>query len=100
MSQYKGDFDNLSRTKPLIRTVSNLKGVTNNLRTFANSLEQLLDSIENFAPTIEMVAKGKDTLVSMIAASRRPMRPMQKKVEQKKPESIDIEEEVSEDNLN
>jgi len=93
MSQYNEDFDNLSRTKPLIRTVSNLKGVTNNIRTFANSLEQLLDSIENFAPTIE----GKDNLVSMIAGSRRPARPIQKNAEHKKPESINIEEEVVED---
>lgn len=99
MSQYKGDFDNLSRTKPLIRTVSNLKDVTNNIRTIANSLEQLLDSIENFAPTIEMVAKGKDNLVSMIAASKRPTRPIQKNVEHEKPESINLEEDVIEDNL-
>jgi len=97
MSQYNEDFDNLSRTKPLIRTVSNLKGVTNNIRSFANSLEQLLDSIENFAPSIEMVAKGKDNLVSMIAGSRRPARPIQKNIEHKKPESINIEEEVIED---
>ncbi|NLT94566.1 MAG: hypothetical protein GXW85_03365 [Clostridia bacterium] len=76
MPYNNGDLQNYSRTKPLIRTVSNLKNVTNNLRMFADSFEQLLNSVENFVPTLEIAAKGKDLLVSkMVPPMRRPVRP-------------------------
>lgn len=99
MSYKKGDFENLSRTKPLIRTVSNLKNVTNNLRMFADSFEQLLNSVENFAPTLEIAAKGKDLLVSKMAPPmRRPARPNPKAVPQKaKLEEKEMENEEREE---
>ena len=67
MPRNNGDLENLRRTKPLIRTVSNLKNVTNNLRMFADSFEQLLNSVENFAPTLEIARQGQGSLVSKMA---------------------------------
>lgn len=81
MPQSRENFENLHRTKPLIRTVSNLKNVTNNIRMFADSFEQLLNSVENFAPTLEIAAKGKDLLVSKMAPPRRPPQNIKQKGE-------------------
>lgn len=72
MPRSNKDFENLSRAKPLLRTVSNLRNATNNIRMFTDSFEQLLNSLESFAPTIEAAAKGKDVLVSKLALPRRP----------------------------
>ena len=94
MPQYNGDFEKLSRTKPLIRTVSNLKNVTNNLRMFADSFEQLLTSVENFAPTLEVAAKGKDLLVSKMASP--PRRPPVRPTPQETPKKVEIVEEEEE----
>ncbi|MFZ7103666.1 MAG: hypothetical protein ACOWWO_13575 [Peptococcaceae bacterium] len=86
MSQYGKGYENLSRTKPLLRTVSNLKGVTNNLRMFADNFDQLLSSIENFAPQIEIVAKGSSKIAG-IFAPRKPVRPAEKSKKGYQPEA-------------
>lgn len=88
MPQNKVDFENLRRTKPLVRTVSNLRNVTNNIRMLADSFEQLLNSVENFAPTLEIAAKGKDIILSKMALPpRRP--PVQARPPQAAPEKVE-----------
>ncbi|MFZ5942985.1 MAG: hypothetical protein ACOYVD_02670 [Bacillota bacterium] len=72
MPNYQGDFNDLTRTKPLIRTVSSLKGFTNNVRMFVDSFEQLLVSVEKFAPSLEVAAKGTEMLVSKLSGPPRP----------------------------
>jgi hypothetical protein len=94
MPRNNGDLENLRRTKPLIRTVSNLKNVTNNLRMFADSFEQLLNSVENFAPTLEVAAKGKDLLVSKMAPPFR--RPPRRPIPPTTPQKVEIVEEEKE----
>ncbi|MGI6226008.1 MAG: hypothetical protein ACOYJ1_07145 [Peptococcales bacterium] len=91
MQHNNSDYENLTRTKPLVRTVSNLRNVTNNIRMFADSFEQLLNSVENFAPSLEIAAKGKDIIVSKMAPP--PRRPPVQARPKPAPEVVSVVEE-------
>lgn len=60
------DNDGQTTTKPLVRTVTNLKSTTTNIRGFADSMDHLLNAFEEFFPLIEKVAKTTENVTQTL----------------------------------